>query len=66
MRTLLRIAVAALAVALLMPAAASAAGQINTNVGGDITYEGDGAANVVTLASVPASPSTVTSAPLSS
>jgi len=60
MHLLLRIALLAVAVALASPAGAMAAGKINTNVGGDITYEGDGGANVVTVASVPSSPTSMT------
>jgi Ca2+-binding RTX toxin-like protein len=53
MRTLIRTAVVALAIALAAPAAASAAGKVDTSVGGDVTYEGDAAPNVVSVTSTP-------------
>ena len=60
MRTLIRIAVLTAVVALAAPAAASAAGKVATNVGGDITYEGDAGANLVTVAATQASPTSAT------
>jgi Ca2+-binding RTX toxin-like protein len=60
MRTLIRTALVAAAVALLAPAGALAAGKVDANVGGDITYQGDGGTNVVSVTTTPTSPTLAT------
>jgi hypothetical protein len=60
MRTLIKTVAVAAALALASPAGALAAGKVSTNVGGDITYDGDAGANVVKVTGTQTSPTAAT------
>jgi Ca2+-binding RTX toxin-like protein len=59
LRLSLAVSVVFVAAAFALPAAALAAGTVATNAGGDITYTGDAAANIVELSTSPTGPGNV-------